>query len=61
MASSQHAISCPNCNHAWFREERQVQLDPSVVIRPDLPLAAQTLAEQFQYVCLNCNQVLHHE
>lgn len=61
MASSQHAIHCPNCNNTWFREERVVQLDSSVVIREDLPLSARTFSEKFHYVCTSCNTVLHHE
>ncbi|WP_067617426.1 hypothetical protein [Alicyclobacillus acidiphilus] len=61
MANNQHAIRCPHCDHTWFREERQVQLDSSVVIREDLPLAARTLSERYQYVCVNCNQVLEHK
>ncbi|WP_232302234.1 hypothetical protein [Alicyclobacillus hesperidum] len=61
VASNQHAIRCPHCDHTWFREERQVQLDSSVVIRPDLPVPGRILREQYQYICTNCNQVLHHE
>lgn len=61
MASNQHAIHCPNCNNTWFREERQVELDSSVVIRPDLPVSARTLVERYRYVCTECNHVLVHE
>lgn len=61
MASEAHAIHCPNCEHTWFREERIVELDASVVIRDNLPLAAQTVSQQYRYVCTNCHQVLHHD
>ncbi|AEJ43886.1 hypothetical protein [Alicyclobacillus acidocaldarius] len=61
MASAQHAIRCPHCDHTWFREERQVELDSSVVIKPGMPVEGRVVREQYVYICANCNQVLYHE
>ncbi|WAH38912.1 hypothetical protein [Alicyclobacillus dauci] len=60
MASSSHAVHCPNCNNTWFREEHLVQVDSSVVVREDLPVSARTVAEEYRYVCTECNTVLKH-
>jgi hypothetical protein len=67
MASEKHAIICPNCKGTWFREERLVQIDSSVVVRDDLPLPARSVDVRYRYICVQCNQVLtqrwegHHD
>ncbi|MCL6443280.1 MAG: hypothetical protein K6T83_07480 [Alicyclobacillus sp.] len=59
MASERHAVACPQCREKLFREEKIVELDSSVVVRPDLPVPARTVKEQYRYVCLNCGHVLN--
>lgn len=61
MANQVHAIVCPKCNGVLFREEKIVELDSSVVIREDLPVSARTVKTQYRYVCLACQEILHHE
>jgi hypothetical protein len=58
MASSKHAITCPNCHGTWFREERLLQIDSSIVVRDDLPVPAQAVDVHYRYICVQCNQVL---
>jgi hypothetical protein len=58
MAKHAHVHTCPNCNHTWFREEKIVQLDASVLIRASLPVEGRTTNVTYRYVCANCNQVL---
>lgn len=67
MAGSKHAAHCAKCQGTYFREEKIVQLDSSVVVKKGLPVEARAIEVQYQYVCVNCNQVLdepwtgHHE
>jgi hypothetical protein len=61
MSESSHAISCPTCGGVLFREDKIVQLDSTVVIRENLPIAARTLHEQYRYTCLGCQTILHYE
>ncbi|GGJ10084.1 hypothetical protein GCM10010885_19040 [Alicyclobacillus cellulosilyticus] len=58
MAANAHAVVCPHCQGRLFREEKIVQIDASVVVRPDLPVPARTVQEMYRYVCLQCGQVL---
>ncbi len=58
MAGPSHSIACPHCNGHLFREEKIVELDGSVVVKKGMPVPAQTQAVSYEYVCVNCNQVL---
>nr|NNM89319.1 hypothetical protein [Bacilli bacterium] len=58
MAAPSHALTCPHCQGLWFREEKIVELDGSVVVTKGMPVPAQTRAVSYQYVCVSCQNVL---
>ncbi len=58
MASTGHSIACPHCGGKFFREDKIVELDASVMITKGMRIPAQTRMVSYQYTCVSCEQVL---
>ena len=59
MADSHaHAVECSHCGGKWFREDRIVQLNASVMVTSGMKVPAQTVAVGYQYTCLTCQHVV---
>ena len=52
-----HSTPCPQCGGTWFREDRIVQLDASVMVARGMKMPAQTRAVGYQYTCIGCGRV----